>query len=276
MPLRVTLSLSVMAQVPANGPARCRGHRRQVVAGPDDHPALRRAIISRGGVGERQAYVIYQSCGVASGCFAITEYLRGAAPASPPRRWRSASASPCAPSTATSTACATPSCRCAAERGRGGGYALDRAYTLPPVNFTPREAALLVTLGGWATRDAPPAVRRHARRRARQGARRALGARRSASCIELMDGIQFVGVPGARGAAGGAARRRAGVVRAPAAAHPLPRRRRRGHHARGAHRLGGDGAQRDAAQLRRPRQGRAAAVPPRPHPGRSRRSSEQT
>jgi predicted DNA-binding transcriptional regulator YafY len=38
-----------------------------------------------------------------------------------------------------------------ADRGRGGGYALDRAYTLPPVNFTPREAALLVALGGWAT-----------------------------------------------------------------------------------------------------------------------------
>jgi predicted DNA-binding transcriptional regulator YafY len=37
-----------------------------------------------------------------------------------------------------------------AERGRGGGYALDRAYTLPPVNFTPREAALLVSLGEWA------------------------------------------------------------------------------------------------------------------------------
>lgn len=30
-----------------------------------------------------------------------------------------------------------------AERGRGGGYALDRAYSLPPVNFTAREAALL-------------------------------------------------------------------------------------------------------------------------------------
>src|SRR5947209_13128001 len=38
-----------------------------------------------------------------------------------------------------------------ADRGRGGGYALDRAYTLPPVNFTPREAALLVTLGAYAT-----------------------------------------------------------------------------------------------------------------------------
>lgn len=38
-----------------------------------------------------------------------------------------------------------------AERGRGGGYALDRHYTLPPVNFTAREAALLVALGRHAT-----------------------------------------------------------------------------------------------------------------------------
>ena len=38
-----------------------------------------------------------------------------------------------------------------AERGRGGGYALDRHYTLPPVNFTAREAALLVALGRFAT-----------------------------------------------------------------------------------------------------------------------------
>src|SRR4029078_6451108 len=37
-----------------------------------------------------------------------------------------------------------------AERGRGGGYALDRSYTLPPVNFTAREAALLVALGTFA------------------------------------------------------------------------------------------------------------------------------
>ncbi len=38
-----------------------------------------------------------------------------------------------------------------ADRGRGGGYALDRSYTLPPVNFTAREAALLVAVGHWAT-----------------------------------------------------------------------------------------------------------------------------
>lgn len=38
----------------------------------------------------------------------------------------------------------------AADRGRGGGYALDKSYALPPVNFTAREAALLVALGGFA------------------------------------------------------------------------------------------------------------------------------
>lgn len=37
-----------------------------------------------------------------------------------------------------------------AERGRGGGYALDRTYSLPPVNFTAREAALLVAIGRYA------------------------------------------------------------------------------------------------------------------------------
>lgn len=38
-----------------------------------------------------------------------------------------------------------------AERGRGGGYALDRAYSLPPVNFTAREAMVLITLGRLAS-----------------------------------------------------------------------------------------------------------------------------
>jgi predicted DNA-binding transcriptional regulator YafY len=39
-----------------------------------------------------------------------------------------------------------------ADRGRGGGYALDRAYTLPPVNFTAREAAILCATGRWIAR----------------------------------------------------------------------------------------------------------------------------
>src|SRR5260370_39182188 len=36
-----------------------------------------------------------------------------------------------------------------ADRGRGGGYALDRNYTLPPVNFNAREAAVLISAGEW-------------------------------------------------------------------------------------------------------------------------------
>lgn len=33
-----------------------------------------------------------------------------------------------------------------AERGRGGGYALDRSYGLPPVNFTAAEASMLLAV----------------------------------------------------------------------------------------------------------------------------------
>jgi predicted DNA-binding transcriptional regulator YafY len=36
-----------------------------------------------------------------------------------------------------------------ADRGRGGGYALDRNYALPPVNFNAREAAVLISAGQW-------------------------------------------------------------------------------------------------------------------------------
>ena len=39
-----------------------------------------------------------------------------------------------------------------AEAGPGGGYALDPGYRLPPINFTAREAALLVTAAEWLTR----------------------------------------------------------------------------------------------------------------------------
>jgi len=37
-----------------------------------------------------------------------------------------------------------------AERGRGGGYALDKSYFLPPIALSAREAALLVTLAEHA------------------------------------------------------------------------------------------------------------------------------
>ena len=37
-----------------------------------------------------------------------------------------------------------------AEQGRGGGYALDRHYSLPPINLSAREAAVLVAVASQA------------------------------------------------------------------------------------------------------------------------------
>jgi len=81
-----------------------------------------------------------------------------------------------------------------ADRGRGGGYALDRAYTLPPVNFTPREAALLVALGTWATdmRILPFAETLAG---ALDKVRGALSASAQRELVELMKGLRFTGVP---------------------------------------------------------------------------------
>ncbi len=81
-----------------------------------------------------------------------------------------------------------------ADRGRGGGYALDRAYTLPPVNFTPREAALLVALGNFATsmRLIPFTDTLAA---ALDKVRGALSASAQRELLEQMDAIQFAGIP---------------------------------------------------------------------------------
>jgi predicted DNA-binding transcriptional regulator YafY len=81
-----------------------------------------------------------------------------------------------------------------ADRGRGGGFALDRAYTLPPVNFTPREAALLVALGNFATRmRILPFVDTLAT--ALDKVRGALSASAQRELVALMDGIAFTGIP---------------------------------------------------------------------------------
>jgi predicted DNA-binding transcriptional regulator YafY len=81
-----------------------------------------------------------------------------------------------------------------ADRGRGGGYALDRAYSLPPVNFTPREAALLVALGDFAVRmRLLPFV--DTLRGALDKVRGALSTSAQRELLELMAGLQFVGIP---------------------------------------------------------------------------------
>jgi predicted DNA-binding transcriptional regulator YafY len=81
-----------------------------------------------------------------------------------------------------------------ADRGRGGGYALDRTYTLPPVNFTAREAALLVTLGRWA-RELRLLPFADTLDRGLDKVRAALSASAQRELIELARGLQFVGVP---------------------------------------------------------------------------------
>jgi predicted DNA-binding transcriptional regulator YafY len=81
-----------------------------------------------------------------------------------------------------------------ADRGRGGGYALDRNYTLPPVNFTAREAALLVAVGGWAAsmRYVPFS---DTLRAALDKVRGALSASAQREAIAHAGTLRFVGVP---------------------------------------------------------------------------------
>jgi predicted DNA-binding transcriptional regulator YafY len=81
-----------------------------------------------------------------------------------------------------------------ADRGRGGGFALDRAYTLPPVNFSPREAAILVALGAFATqmRILPFA---ETLANALDKVRAALSTSGQRELLDHMRSLQFVGVP---------------------------------------------------------------------------------
>jgi predicted DNA-binding transcriptional regulator YafY len=81
-----------------------------------------------------------------------------------------------------------------AERGRGGGYALDRNYSLPPVNFTAREAALLSALGRWATeaRLVPFTLTLGS---AIDKVRSALATSAQRELLGLMKELVFVGIP---------------------------------------------------------------------------------
>jgi predicted DNA-binding transcriptional regulator YafY len=81
-----------------------------------------------------------------------------------------------------------------AERGRGGGYALDRHYSLPPVNLNAREAAVLVALGAYASRMRllPFAETLEA---ALDKVRGALSESAQRELLSVLDGLQFIGVP---------------------------------------------------------------------------------
>ncbi len=82
----------------------------------------------------------------------------------------------------------------AAERGRGGGYALDRSYSLPPVNFTAREAALLVAVGrhAIAMRLIPFADTLES---ALDKVRAALTASAQRELLRRLEELMFMGVP---------------------------------------------------------------------------------
>ncbi len=81
-----------------------------------------------------------------------------------------------------------------ADRGRGGGYALDKNYQLPPINFTAREAALLVALSRLAVEQRlipfPAAIAR-----AIDKVRAALSTSAQRELLTLVGELQLIGVP---------------------------------------------------------------------------------
>ena len=81
-----------------------------------------------------------------------------------------------------------------AERGRGGGYSLDRSYTLPPVNFTAREAAVLLTVGRWA-REMRWMPFEEVLGAGLDKVRGALSISAQRDLIDHMGGLQFMGIP---------------------------------------------------------------------------------
>ena len=80
-----------------------------------------------------------------------------------------------------------------ADRGRGGGYALDKGYQLPPINLSAREAALLVALGRMAIERLLPFVERL--ESALDKVRGALSASSQRELLTLLDRLRFVAVP---------------------------------------------------------------------------------
>ena len=81
-----------------------------------------------------------------------------------------------------------------AERGRGGGFALERDYSMPPVNFTAREAAVLISAARFlaAMRVLPFAETLAS---ASDKVQAALSRSAQREFLHRLDELQFVGVP---------------------------------------------------------------------------------
>ncbi len=81
-----------------------------------------------------------------------------------------------------------------AEQGRGGGYALEKSYSLPPVNFTAREAAMLLTVASYAMRmRVVPFV--ETLEAGAEKVRAALSTSAQRELLSLLDQLEFTGVP---------------------------------------------------------------------------------
>lgn len=83
-----------------------------------------------------------------------------------------------------------------AEQGRGGGYALDRHYSLPPINLSAREAAVMIAVCTQAIqmRVVPFA---QSLQQSLDKIRGALSASAQRELLGLMGELKFVGVPAA-------------------------------------------------------------------------------
>ena len=81
-----------------------------------------------------------------------------------------------------------------ADRGRGGGYALDKSYQLPPINLTAREAALVCALGRMA-REQRLLPFTDTLESGLDKIRGALSTSAQRELLGLLDQLQIVGVP---------------------------------------------------------------------------------
>ncbi len=82
------------------------------------------------------------------------------------------------------------------EQGRGGGYALDKHYSLPPINLSAREAAVMIAVCNHAVqmRLVPFA---ESLGQSLEKIRGALSASTQRELLSLMNELKFVGVPAA-------------------------------------------------------------------------------
>lgn len=81
-----------------------------------------------------------------------------------------------------------------AERGRGGGYALERTYSLPPINLTAREAAILVS-GGRHLVEMRVLPFQKTLESALDKVQAALSISAQRALIQQLDSLRYVGVP---------------------------------------------------------------------------------